>query len=213
MILIKTLEVRPNVCDNLCGLIFFNKVQSRQNIENFRNEVLYIDLFLVHDKIFNHFFNRTFVGSLLLINEFVENVSQKLSTKELTLDWCVLSLDDKLFILDLCLGLLSTLVFKELPHHSPEANKDCMFLGNAHNEAKSLKKEDHFKSLFVLLKDPGWLMNEVSRVKDLFMMIIKEFDELFDKSADLLSGVNCVWLVHRMLISYLGCCFPLSKWI
>jgi hypothetical protein len=86
MILIKTLEVRPNVCNNLCRLIFFNKVQGGQNIENFGNKVLYIDFFLIHDKIFNHFFNRTFVGSLLLINEFVENVSQKLSTKELTLD-------------------------------------------------------------------------------------------------------------------------------
>ena len=133
-------------------------------------------------------------------DKFVENISKKLSSEKLTFDRSVFSFDEKLFILDLCLRLLSTFVLKEFPDHSSESNKNRMVLRDSHDKAKTFEKEDHFEGFFVFLEDAGGLMNEIGHVKNLFVMIIEEFDELLDESTDFLPGVYCVWLIHCGLI-------------
>lgn len=210
MTLIKTLEIGSDVCNNFGRLIFLYKVKSRQHVKNLRDKVLDVDFFLVHDKIFNHFFNRAFVGCLLLVDEFVKNVCEKLSSKQLTFNGCILSLNEKLFILDLCLRLLSAFVFKEFSDHASESDENRMILRNSHDKTKTLEKEDHLKGFFVLLEDAGGLMNEVSHIKNSFMMIIEEFDELLDESADFLSGIDGVYLIHLIDGVWLAVkrCFP-----
>ena len=93
MILIKAFQIRSNVCNNLCWLIFLDKVDGRQNVKNFRNKVLDIDFFLIHHKVLDHFFDWDFVGGLLLVDELVENVGKKLSSKQLTFNGSVFSFD------------------------------------------------------------------------------------------------------------------------
>ncbi len=196
MTLIKAFEIRSNVCNNLCWLILLDKVEGRQNVKNFRDKVLDIDFFLIHHKGFDHFFDWDFVGGLLLVDELVENVGKKLPSKKLTFNGSVFSFDKKVFVLYLWLRLLSAFIFKELSNHASESDKNCMILRDSHDKAETLEKEYHFEGFFIFLEDASGLMNEVTHVKNFFVMIIKEFHELLDKSTYFLSCVDNVRLIH-----------------
>lgn len=73
----------------------------------------------------------------------------------MTLDGRVLSLNDQFFVLDLGFVLLSTFVLEKFSDHTSESDKDSMLLRDSHDKAETFEVEDHFKGLFVLLKDSG----------------------------------------------------------
>ena len=79
MIFIKTFQIRSYVSNNFSWLIFLNKIKGCKDVEYFWNKVFYVNFFLVHHKILDHFLNGAFIGSLFLVNEFIEDVRQKLT--------------------------------------------------------------------------------------------------------------------------------------
>ena len=88
-----------------------------------------------------------------MVNEFVENVGEKLSSKKLTLDGGVFSFDEKLFVVDLCLRLLPTLIFKKFSDHTSESDKDGMFLRDSHDKTETFEKKDHFKGFLIFFEN------------------------------------------------------------
>lgn len=93
---------------------------------------------------------------------------------------------------------MSTFILKEFSDHSSESGKDTMLLRYSHYETQSFKIKDHFKSFLILFENSGGLLDEICHVKYFVMMIIKKLHKLLDQSTDLLSGANCVWLIHPL---------------
>lgn len=73
-----------------------------------------------------------------------------------------------------------------------------MLLRDSHYETKSFKIEDHFESFLILFENSGRLLDKICHIKYFVMMIIKELHKLLDQSTNLLSGANCVWLIHPL---------------
>ena len=84
-IIIKAFQVRADVSNNLSGLIFLYQHQIGENVEDFLNKILCIEVFLLHHEFLSHFLDTAFGGCNFLVYKLIENISKQISTKHIAL--------------------------------------------------------------------------------------------------------------------------------
>lgn len=100
-VFVVALQVRPDVGDHLGRFIFFNETNNGENVENFRDEVLEIEIFLLVHEGFHNLLDAALGHHIFLVDETVKDLGQQLTAEDLGSQGSELTAEGCFFVADL----------------------------------------------------------------------------------------------------------------
>ncbi len=195
-ILIVALEVGADIGDDLSGLVFLNEAYDTQDVEYLRDEVFKVEIFLLVHESLHHVLYAAFGHCLLLVDQAVEDTSEKLPWQNLRTQRSSLAIDSSLFVKDLALQGGITFELLQLADEASESHVDEVFCRDTEDESEGFEVEDDVKGLLGILEDLTALVGESADLKDGVLLVVHELKEAFDECTQFFTRRDDVTLLH-----------------
>lgn len=165
-------EVGADVGDDFGGFIFLDEADDGEDVEDFGDEVLEVEVFLLVHEGFNNLFDACFGHHVLLVNQTVEDLEQQLPAEQLRPQRGEFSEDQGLLVPEFDFRALAVFILLEFADHAPESDVDHVILRDAEDESECFEVEDDVEGPALVLEDLDALINELSHFEDGVFLVV-----------------------------------------